>query len=94
MLSDFRVLPVLDAKMPLFSSFAFFFCECDKQANTALHRACQHGNLEVGRLLIEAGAERAPKNMDGQSPADRARQGNSDAHAFLLRLLEGQVRGS
>ena len=44
----------------------------DANKNTALHMACEDGNLEIGRLLLEAGADRDALNKWEKTPDQMA----------------------
>lgn len=41
--------------------------------NTALHGAAEKGHIEIGKLLIDAGASLVLSTKDGQTPLDLAR---------------------
>ena len=41
---------------------------------TALHHAAEHGSLEAARVLLAAGANPKRANLEGVTPAARARQ--------------------
>jgi len=53
---------------------------------TAMHGAAARGDKEMATLLLDHGAERAPKGSDGQTPADVAR---SHGHPEFAEWLEG-----
>ena len=42
----------------------------DRINNTPLHVACEDGNVEVVRLLLEAGANPAMKNKEEKTPLE------------------------
>ncbi len=44
----------------------------DQVKNTALHIACEDGNAEIARLLLEAGADPEPLNKWEKTPAQMA----------------------
>ena len=52
---------------------------------TALHEAAYSGQLEVARLLVESGADRAAKTNSGETARDHAVLYNHTAVAALLQ---------
>lgn len=52
---------------------------------TAMHGAAARGDREMATLLLEHGAQRAPKGSDGQTPGDVAR---SHGHPDFAEWLE------
>ena len=52
---------------------------------TALHRAAEGGQLEVARLLLASGADRAAKTKYGQTARDHVVKYNHPAVAALLQ---------
>ena len=57
----------------------------DKYGRTALHWAAASGRLEVARLLLASGADRAAKDKSGWTARDEAVLHNHPAVAALLR---------
>ena len=45
----------------------------DNYKNTALHIACEEGNPEVVKLLLNAGADRSMQNKEEKTPVDLAK---------------------
>ena len=45
----------------------------DDHKNTALHIACEEGNPEVVKLLLNAGADRSMQNKDEKTPFELAK---------------------
>uniref|UniRef100_A0A1I8IF15 ANK_REP_REGION domain-containing protein n=1 Tax=Macrostomum lignano TaxID=282301 RepID=A0A1I8IF15_9PLAT len=71
-----RLLPLIDGDRHI--------DDCDADGNTALHLACQAGNLEAARYLLANGAGVNRENIDGATPlCDAAASGCS----ALVRLL-------
>jgi|RhiMetdeSRZDD1v2_1073273.scaffolds.fasta_scaffold01636_17 uncharacterized protein len=56
---------------------------------TALHEVAAIGNMEVARLLLDAGAEPDAKNAEGQTPSELAR---AAGHVALAETLEAAAR--
>ena len=56
-----------------------------RSGNTPLHNAVSANNLNAARLLLQYGALPGMKNLDGQSPIDKARA--EDKRAMLNVLL-------
>ena len=55
---------------------------------TALHIAAATGDLEIVRLLVSHGADRAAENYDGNTPAGVARSAGHDAVADYLEGMD------
>ena len=61
-------------------------------ANTPLHCAAYgNENPEVLTILIEAGADVNVKNVDGETPLDRAEDGYKPKNADVLRAAGGKL---
>ena len=45
----------------------------DNYKNTALHIACEEGNHEVVKMLLNAGANRSMQNKDEKTPVELAK---------------------
>ncbi len=45
----------------------------DKWGNSPLHLACEDGNVEVARLLVEAKADTSMKNKEEKTPIELAK---------------------
>ena len=45
----------------------------DNYKNTALHIACEEGNPEVVKMLLNAGADRSLQNRDEKTPFELAK---------------------
>ena len=52
---------------------------------TPLHNAVTANNLEAARLLLQHGADKRIRCLQGHTPLDKARQGEKNAMANLLR---------
>ena len=62
-----------------------FMRDCRTRAETPLHRAAAHGTEETLQLLLDAGADREARDMNGDSPLTWASyQGRP---AFILAML-------
>ena len=59
----------------------------DNRGNTALLRACQHGNTGVAAALLSARADPTVRNDDGQDTLVRATEGGHDGVVALLRMF-------
>ena len=67
----------------------------DLKGNTALHKAAQQGKVDVGQVLIAAGADRRARNNDGQTPMDCAENAGNPKAALVAewqRLLLSSPR--
>ena len=58
---------------------------------TALHCACQHGQLKMVGRLLAAGADVAAKTSKGETPLALAKQGGTPAHQLIVATLEERV---
>ena len=56
----------------------------DNEKNTALHLACEDGNVEVVKLLLEAGANKEIKNKLDKTPIEMAKPDN---YTVVHRIL-------
>ena len=52
---------------------------------TALHRAAYNGKIQVVEALLNAGADKAVKDIDGETALDLAQRNNHPAIVKLLR---------
>jgi len=65
------------------------FNEQDENGNTLLHIACEYGNFEMVRLLIEIhNAKKNIKNNNGQTPLDIAFIYDEKEHQELKSLFD------
>ena len=56
----------------------------DKKGNTVLYDACEHGQVDAARLLLDNGAEVDRAAEDGRTPLFVAKsKGHSSIVAFL-----------
>jgi len=61
----------------------------DEFGYTPLHLACDRGNIDIVRLLLEKGADRNLKDPDNLSPLELAKEaGRSDIEAMLSSIHE------
>jgi len=60
----------------------------DYDCRTALHLASGEGNLEIVRMLCEAGANVNVEDRWGHRPLDDARSANKNSAAIMKLLLE------
>ena len=61
----------------------------DEDGSTALHNAARTNRLEVARLLLEFGADRAAKNEYGETARDAARDlAVQNDHTAMAALLQ------
>ncbi|RYD41621.1 MAG: ankyrin repeat domain-containing protein [Verrucomicrobiaceae bacterium] len=63
------------------------------RGETALHRAAAYGDAEMIRILIEAGADRSARDVNGDSPLTWASWHLRD-NEILKLLLHGDFEGS
>ena len=49
-----------------------------------MHAACEKGNLEIVKILLEHGAEKDAENVDGFTPLLRA---CTNGHLFVIKEL-------
>lgn len=61
----------------------------DEMGTTPLMYAAGRNHPEVVRILLEAGADPAPRDRDGKSALDYARQVDAEAAVALLDAAEG-----
>ena len=59
-------------------------CLIFQKGNTPLHAACEKGNLEIVKILLEHGAEKDAENVDGFTPLLRA---CTNGHLFVIKEL-------
>ena len=64
----------------------------DKSGRTALHFAARRGQLEITKLLLEAGADPAAKDHEGNDALAMAREGQGAE--LLVSLLEESLKRS
>lgn len=58
----------------------------DSSANTILHLAARHGTPDTINILLELGANKALRNIAGETPADIANRWNRRDNALFLQL--------
>ena len=64
----------------------------DPNASNVLHDAVKYGNLQITRMLLEAGADPTKANSDGLTPLDLAQQKNDqDSIELLLEFSSSPV---
>ncbi len=56
----------------------------DKDGRTALHEACTHGDTKTVREFLKCGADVTIRDVNGQTPAERAAAHNQHAVTKLL----------
>jgi ankyrin repeat protein len=56
-----------------------------------LHWAASHGNLEIVRALVSAGADIAAKNHRGKTPLQEARERNRTVIVGYLRSVTAKT---
>jgi 26S proteasome non-ATPase regulatory subunit 10 len=56
----------------------------DSYKNTPLHIACEDGNPEIVKMLLNAGANRSMQNKDEKTPVDLAKPD-------LLRIFQNMT---
>ncbi|KAI5124709.1 hypothetical protein M0805_004315 [Coniferiporia weirii] len=61
----------------------------DEYGFTALHLACDRGNVAIVEILLRKGADVRAKDEDGLSAVDLAREAN---HEDIVALLEGHTK--
>ena len=58
-----------------------------KNKHTVLHYACDQGQLEVVKLLLEKGADVNAKNEEGETPLDIAKK---TSNKEIIKLFENK----
>ena len=67
----------------------------DKEGQTALHRFCSQGNLELVKLLVQSGADTGLANREGWAPVHVAVYGGHKeiAHYLVKVGIHGHANG-
>ena len=63
----------------------------DNYKNTALHIACEEGDPEILKMLLEAGADRSRQNRDEKTPFELAKPEMLKKIRNILRMTSINV---